>query len=195
MLGIKNGRQPQLDNIRTASRHGAVAGPGACPCSAASAATSPRVPRSAGRPVTCGPDATRGAQAGSVRPPTPPAARGEGARRGTARQWLRSTRPRGGRTASQHRHPVGPSTTDAVTGTEDEGVATPSWSFTVACHDPCWAGIAATAPYRRTPGCPSRRIPARHGAASGGVRRGTASRMRRCRRAASARRAARARRS
>ena len=58
-----------------AFRHAPAAGPWACPCSAASARPSPRVPRSRAGSYTCGLCASRGAQAGGVRPLPPPATR------------------------------------------------------------------------------------------------------------------------
>ena len=48
-----------------------AAGPGACPCSAASTRPSPRVPRSLAGSYTCGLDASHGAQTGGVRLPPP----------------------------------------------------------------------------------------------------------------------------
>ena len=52
-----------------------AAGPGACPCSAASTRPSPRVPRSLAGSYTCGLCARRGAQAGGVWPLPPSATR------------------------------------------------------------------------------------------------------------------------
>ena len=54
-----------------AFRHAPAAGPWACPCSAASARPSPRVPRSRAGSYTCGLGASRGAQTGGVRPVQP----------------------------------------------------------------------------------------------------------------------------
>ena len=58
-----------------AFRHAPAAGPWACPCSAASARPLPRVPRSLAGSYTCGLCASRGTQAGGVRPLPPPATR------------------------------------------------------------------------------------------------------------------------